>query len=100
MKKIVPNSKKHQSIKKVQEIKDGNKPLVINVASAYGADIAKLKSISFKVLIKCTNEIFTVKKFPISMKIRDLKGLLEFVCGIPFNLQRLSYLDDGMITNF
>jgi hypothetical protein len=29
------------------------------------------------------------------MKIRDLKGLLELITGIPYNLQRLSYLDDG-----
>ena len=29
------------------------------------------------------------------MKIRDLKGYLELIAGIPFNLQRLSYLDDG-----
>ena len=70
--------------------------VVVNVASAYGQEAAKGKSISFKVLVKCTDEKFNVLYFPISMKIRDLKGLLEFITGIPYNLQRLSYLDDGI----
>lgn len=98
MKKIVPNSKQPSSGKRKNsksKKEEANKSVVVNVASAYGADVSKLKSISFKVFLKSTHEYFYVKKFPVSMKVRELKGLLEFVCGIPFNLQRLSYLDDG-----
>lgn len=101
MKPIVANSKKQSANSKTkldQKSKkdDTSKSLImVNVTSAFGPDVAKLKSISFKVLLKCTNEQFIVKKFPVSMKVRELKSLLEFVCGIPYNLQRLSYLDDG-----
>ncbi len=100
MKHIVPNAKQIQSHNlKISKPKkeEGNKSsaVVINVASAFGPEISKLKYINFKVILKCTNEQFTVKKFPISFKVRELKGFLEFVCGIPYNLQRLSYLDDG-----
>lgn len=98
MRDIVPNSKraKDQSTKRQE---DNNKSAIVNVANAFSTDISKLKSISFKVHLKCTNEYFNVKKFPVSMKVRDLKSLLEFVCGIPFDLQRLSYLDDGDLKN-
>jgi len=101
MKKIVPNSKQlsasPQNNLKPKKEEHTNKSLaiVVNVASAFGPEISKLKSICFKVVLKCTNEQFSVKKFPTSFKVRELKGLLEYVCGIPYNLQRLSYLDDG-----
>ena len=91
MKSLTPTSK---SSKQSSSKKSASESLVVSVAAAFG-DLAKSKSINFKVILKCTNEQFTVKKFPISMKIRDLKSFLEFVCGIPYNLQRLSYLDDG-----
>jgi hypothetical protein len=94
MKEIVPNSKRSKDQPKQNLVKKQDKTSV-NVAYAFSAEVSKLKSISFKVHLKCTDEYFNVKKFPTSMKIRDLKALLEFVCGIPFNLQRLSYLDDG-----
>ena len=73
--------------------------LIINVSSAFGSRASRGKTIDFKVLIKCTHERFSVLKFPVSMKIKDLKGFLEFVCGIPYNLQRLSYLDDGELVD-
>lgn len=82
------------SIKKNSSEKQNN--VVVNVASAFGAAAAKGKTIDFKITLRCTTEVFTVANFPIAMKIRDLKGLLEFICGIPYNLQRLSYLDDGI----
>lgn len=72
--------------------------LIVNVSAAFGFRAPKGKTIDFKVLLRCTNEKFNVYKFPVNMKISDLKSLLEFVCGIPYNLQRLSYLDDGKKT--
>lgn len=51
--------------------------------------------IDFKLHIKCTGETFLVSQCSTGTKIRHLKGLLEFITGIPSNLQRLSYLDDG-----
>jgi hypothetical protein len=51
--------------------------------------------INLKVEIKCTNEKFDLSKLSPNIKIRDLKAELEFICGIPFQLQRLSYLDEG-----
>jgi hypothetical protein len=72
--------------------------LIVNVAAAFGFRAPKGKTIDFKILLRCTSEKFNVYKFPINMKIRDLKNFLEFVCGIPYNLQRLSYLDDGKET--
>lgn len=69
--------------------------IMFNITSAFGAHMTKGKAINFKVHLRCTDEKFNVIKFPITMKIRDLKACLEFICGIPYNLQRLSYLDDG-----
>ena len=42
-----------------------------------------------------TNEKFTLKKIYNDMTIRQLKEYAEFVTGIPYNLQRLTYLDEG-----
>ncbi len=33
------------------------------------------------------------------MKIRDLKCYLEFICGIPYNIQKLCYLDEGQLAD-
>lgn len=92
-------AKSPRSVKKIVTGNDtkAKNNIVLNVASAFGSHLLKGKSINFKVLIKCTNETFNVAKFPITMQIRDLKSCLEFICGIPFNLQRLSYLDDGKL---
>ena len=75
--------------------KPSSEGVVVNVAAAFGSQATKGKLINLKILLKCTNEKFNVSNFPIALKVRDLKGLLEFICGIPYNLQRLSYLDDG-----
>ena len=53
------------------------------------------KLINFNVLLRTTKEKFKVKNCSIRMKIHELKGLLEFICGIPANLQKLYYLDEG-----
>lgn len=78
----------------------GKNNIVLNVAAAYGAQLLKSKAINFKVRIRCTEEIFNVIGMPLGMQIRDLKACLEFICGIPFELQRLSYLDDGKNLTF
>lgn len=78
----------------------GKNNIVLNVAAAYGAQLLKSKAINFKVRIRCTEEIFNVIGMPLGMQIRDLKACLEFICGIPFELQRLSYLDDGKNQGF
>ncbi len=48
-----------------------------------------------RILIKETGETFSLKNVTLSLNVKDLKGILEFTCGLPFNIQRLSYLDDG-----
>ena len=74
--------------------------VTVNVAAAFGSNATSGKLINLKILLKCTNEKFNVSNFPVALKVRDLKGLLEFICGIPYNLQRLSYLDDGRLFCF
>ena len=45
--------------------------------------------------IACTGEKFLLKNVHAEMKIRELKCYAELVVGIPYNLQRLQYLDEG-----
>ena len=45
--------------------------------------------------ISCTGEKFLLKNVHAEMKIRELKCYAELVVGIPYNLQRLQYLDEG-----
>ncbi|ELW71187.1 Ankyrin repeat domain-containing protein 60 [Tupaia chinensis] len=44
-----------------------------------------------------TGEIFRAPNCRIDMTVRELKEGLELVAGIPFNLQRLQYLDQGVL---
>jgi hypothetical protein len=53
------------------------------------------KTINFTINIRTTKEKYKVSKCSVRMKIHELKGLLEFICGIPANLQKLYYLDEG-----
>jgi hypothetical protein len=55
----------------------------------------EVKNINFKIHIRCTGEFFFVNDYSPLSKVKDLKASLEFICGIPYNLHRLSYLDDG-----
>lgn len=68
---------------------------VLNLAVAYGGHLLKSKAVNFKIRLKCTDELFNVVGIPLGMPVRELKACLEFICGIPFELQRLSYLDEG-----
>lgn len=47
------------------------------------------------IFIACTGEKFLLKHVHAEMKIRELKCYAELVVGIPYNLQRLQYLDEG-----
>ncbi len=47
--------------------------------------------------IEGTGETFRLKKISNDMKIKDIKTNAEFTTGIPFNIQRLSYLDQGCV---
>lgn len=47
------------------------------------------------IYIACTGEKFLLKNVHAEMKIRELKCYAELVVGIPYNLQRLQYLDEG-----
>ena len=58
-------------------------------------DKISMKFIDIKIFLSCTNEYFLLPKFSYNAKVRDLKESLEFITGIPFNVQRLSYLDNG-----
>lgn len=96
---ISPTSKRLSKSKNLDIASIKSQDIVLNVAAAFGQEASKSKLIDFKVQIKCTHETFNIFKFPLSMKIRDLKACLEFICGIPYNLQRLSYLDDGELVD-
>jgi hypothetical protein len=70
-------------------------PSGINIANAHSAFRYKGKTVSFKVLLRFTNEKFSVNNCPVNLKVKDLKGFFEFICGIPYNVQKLCYLDEG-----
>ncbi|XP_064162161.1 ankyrin repeat domain-containing protein 60-like [Anguilla rostrata] len=52
---------------------------------------------SVRVRLHDTGELFLVPKCSFSMKIRELKNVLELVAGIPTDFQRLCYLDKGVL---
>lgn len=54
-----------------------------------------LKFYNIKVDVVDTAEVFTVKKVCNLTKIKDLKTSLELISGIPSQLQRIMYLDQG-----
>lgn len=56
-----------------------------------------LKTVPFDiyVYIASTGEKFLLKNVHAEMKIREFKCYAELVVGIPYNLQRLQYLDEG-----
>ena len=48
------------------------------------------------VIVEATEEKFTLEDVYNDMKVSQLKDELEFATGIPMNIQRLSYLDEGL----
>ena len=55
----------------------------------------KIASFDIYIYIASTGEKFLLKNVHAEMKIRELKCYAELVVGIPYNLQRLQYLDEG-----
>ncbi|BFZ13542.1 hypothetical protein BsWGS_16581 [Bradybaena similaris] len=53
------------------------------------------KAFTIHVIVKPTDEKFTLKEVYFDMTVAQLKDDLEFVTGIPISIQRLSYLDEG-----
>ena len=53
----------------------------------------------FSITVKLidTMESFHLNQVYNEMKIKELKEFAEFATGIPYNLQRLSYLDEGIL---
>ncbi|XP_041375849.1 LOW QUALITY PROTEIN: uncharacterized protein LOC121388539 [Gigantopelta aegis] len=51
----------------------------------------------FKINVKveATEETFRLPEVYNEMKVTELKNYMEFITGIPFHLQRISYLDEG-----
>ncbi|XP_058419391.1 ankyrin repeat domain-containing protein 60, partial [Diceros bicornis minor] len=50
-----------------------------------------------RVLLEETGEMFRVTDCRSDMTVRELKEELDLMAGIPFNLQRLQYLDQGVL---
>ena len=61
---------------------------------------AATKERHFSITVKLvpTNEVFPLKKITGDLKIKELKSYTEFATGIPANIQRLHYLDQGEIS--
>ncbi|XP_020390074.1 ankyrin repeat domain-containing protein 60 [Rhincodon typus] len=57
--------------------------------------MAQERSCRLRVYLEDTGETFNLKKCHSNMTIGELKTNLELVTGIPTNLQRLYYIDEG-----
>lgn len=49
--------------------------------------------------LRSTGERFTIQTIHFDTKVRELKTVLEIICGIPAHLQILSYLDEGSLVD-
>lgn len=47
--------------------------------------------------LRSTGERFLLKTIHFDTKVRELKTILEIICGVPAHLQQLSYLDEGTL---
>jgi hypothetical protein len=47
--------------------------------------------------LRSTGERFTLKTISFNTKVRELKTILEIICGIPAHLQLLYYLDESSL---
>ena len=56
----------------------------------------KYRHFSITVKLLPTQEIFPMTKISNEMKIKELKALAEFATGIPYHMQILRYLDEGV----
>lgn len=49
--------------------------------------------------LRSTGERFTLKSIHYDTKVRELKTILEIICGVPAHLQLLTYLDEGNLVD-
>lgn len=47
------------------------------------------------IFLRSTGERFTLRTISFNTKVRELKIILEIICGIPAHLQWLYYLDES-----
>lgn len=64
-----------------------------STATANGKAVGRVFDVNVNVIV--TNEQFPVKSVTKDAKISDLKYRTELATGIPVQLQRLHYIDDG-----
>lgn len=69
-------------------------PRGVPQAPSLAADLAP-DVFAMRVLLEETAELFRVTNCRSDMTVRELKEELDLLAGIPFNLQRLQYLDQG-----
>ncbi|KAI5947632.1 Ankyrin repeat domain-containing protein 60 [Manis javanica] len=71
-------------------------PRGVPQAPSLAADLAP-DVFAMRVLLEETAELFRVTNCRSDMTVRELKEELDLLAGIPFNLQRLQYLDQGVL---
>ena len=49
--------------------------------------------------LRSTGERFQLQTINFDTRVRELKTILEIICGIPAHLQILSYLDEGSLVD-
>ena len=47
--------------------------------------------------LRSTGERFALQTIHFDSKVRELKTVLEIICGVPAHLQQLTYLDEGIL---
>ncbi|XDA82479.1 hypothetical protein R6Z07M_012355 [Ovis aries] len=67
-------------------------PQAVNQATDVVPDV-----FAMRVLLEDSGEMFRVTNCRSNMTVRELKEELDLTAGIPFNLQRLQYLDQGIL---
>jgi hypothetical protein len=68
-----------------------------NVTFILFISVIALLNRMLNIHLRSTGERFTLKTIHFDTKVRELKTVLEIICGIPAHLQLLSYLDEGSL---
>lgn len=68
-----------------------------NVTSILFIPVIVIVNRMLNIHLRSTGERFTIKTIHFDTKVRELKTILEIICGIPAHLQLLSYLDEGTL---
>ncbi|XP_065749387.1 ankyrin repeat domain-containing protein 60 [Phocoena phocoena] len=67
-------------------------PQAVSLALDLASDVFVMR-----VLLEDSGEVFRVTGCRSDMTVRELKEELDLIAGIPFSLQRLQYLDQGIV---